>query len=237
MRSIIEIPSNLILQGLPPDELARFLPRLTPVALEQHDVVQPVGAPIEHAFFVEAGLVSLLVVGRDGDAIETGVVGSEGVVGGVVVLNSSQSPLQATVQIAGRGLRAPIRTFLDMYRSSAAMRGLVHKHLGVLLLQAQQNAACHALHSVEARLCRWLLQAQDIVDSDVLDLTQEFLSHMLGVQRTSVSMIAHSLQNAGLIRYSRGKIHVLDRPGLERTSCECYRLIREQIEGALAPAA
>ena len=241
MLGIVDLPGNFlgnrILRALPSEDLARLLPRLTAVPLRQHDIIYSIGAAIEHAYFVETGLISLLAVSRDGNAIDTGIIGSEGVVGGMVAVSSGRSLSQVTVQISGRAMKVPISVFLDAYRSSTVLQSLVHKHLGVLLIQAQQNAACHALHSVEARLCRWMLQAQDILNSDTLDLTQEFLSHMLGVQRTSVSMIAHSLQNAGLIRYSRGKIHILDRPGLESMACECYRLIKGQVEAALPTAA
>jgi CRP-like cAMP-binding protein len=111
----------------------------------------------------------------------------------------------------------------------------MNKFQNVILLQAQQSAACHALHSVEARLCRWLLQSQDTTEVDLVPLTQEFLSHMLGVRRTSVSLCAHALQSAGLIRYARGKIKIVNREGLKESACECYEVIREHIDRAVPP--
>jgi CRP-like cAMP-binding protein len=111
----------------------------------------------------------------------------------------------------------------------------MNRFQNVVLLQAQQSAACHALHTVQARLCRWLLQSQDVTGSEVVPLTQEFLSHMLGVQRTSVSLCAHALQSAGLIKYSRGQIKILDRRGLKKAACECYDAVRQHVDKAVPP--
>ena len=145
-----------------------------------------------------SGMVSLLAVMRTGEQIETAIMGREGVVGASIGSAGPQSAGQATVQIAGSAWRIEAPKFLDLYQESIPFRTVMNKFQNTVLLQAQQSAACHALHTVEARLCRWLLQSQDVTESDIVPLTQEFLSHMLGVRRNSVSLCAHALQTAGL---------------------------------------
>lgn len=227
------MPKNRILRSLSSDELARLQPHLAVVDLGLSDVLHEAGAPIESVYLPESGLVSLLHVSESGDAIETGVVGTEGIVGGLTLLDARRSISQATVQISGRAYKLSTPSFLQACAAIPRLKGLTHQHLQILLFQAQQNAACHALHTVEGRLCRWMLLAQDATKSDVLDLTQEFLSQMLGAQRTSVSMIAHNLQQAGIIRYRRGRIEVIDKIGLEAAACECYSLIKHEIDSTL----
>jgi len=224
---------NRILQGLTPSDFDRLRSRFTPVQLTQHAELYPINGTIEYVYFVEAGLVSLLNVSENGDMIEAGVIGAEGVVGGVAVIDAVQSSTQATVQISGNALRMTVGDFRAACASLPHLKRLVHQHIQILLFQAQQNATCHALHSVECRLCRWMLQAQDVTQSNILDLTQEFISHMLGVQRTSVSMIAQTLQQAGFIKYSRGRIEILDKLALHEAACECYNLIKHQIDARI----
>jgi CRP-like cAMP-binding protein len=139
------------------------------------------------------------------------------------------------VQIDGSGWQIPAANFVEAYQASDRFRSAINGYQGIVLFQAQQSAACHAIHSVESRLCRWLLQAEDVMESEEIELTQEFLSHMLGVRRTSVSLAAHSLQKSGLIRYSRGQIKIVDREGLEESACECYAAIRQRIDSAIPP--
>jgi CRP-like cAMP-binding protein len=227
------LAENLLLRALPSDDFALLAPKLSKVTLKQHTTLYGVGSPIEDVYFVEAGMVSFLTLTDAGDAIETGIVGNEGLVGGGVCLDSPHSLSQVTVQISGSAQRMGAQHFLQAYGALPRLRHLVNRHLNVMLFQAQQNGACHALHAIDGRLCRWLLQAQDVMRSDVIELTQEFLSHMLGVQRSSVSVSAHGLQTAGLIRYSRGKIEIVDRAGLEQSACECYAAIVDQVRQAL----
>jgi CRP-like cAMP-binding protein len=229
------LAENLILRALPRDEFAQLAPKLSKVSLKQHTVLYDLGAPIEHVYFVDTGMVSLLTLSDLGEAIETGIIGREGAAGTLICIDSGPSLSQVTVQISGYGMRMGSRDFLQACESMPTLRRLINKHLGVLLFQAQQNGVCHALHEIDGRLCRWLLQAQDVMQSAVIELTQEFLSHMLGVQRSSVSVSAHGLQAAGLIRYSRGRIEIRDRAGLEDAACECYAAIIEQSRKALAP--
>ena len=175
----------------------------------------------------------MLTVMKSGEQIETAIIGNEGVVGGWVAIDGTNANMQTTVQVAGSAWQIPTPKFLEMYKASESFRSAINGYQDIILFQAQQSAGCHAIHSVESRLCRWLLLAEDLMGSDQIVLTQEFLSHMLGVQRTSVSLCAHILQKSGLIEYRRGKIKITDRKGLEECACECYSAIRERIDGII----
>ena len=229
------IVENRILRQLSADELKSIQPWLVPMQLEPNTVLHEQGAEIDHIYFPLSGMISLLAVMQSGDAIETGIVGAEGVLGGDAAINGHLSG-QATVQMNGAALMMPKRRFVDAYHAHPHLRDLVSRYQSILLMQAQQNAACHALHSVRSRLCRWLLQSQDMIGSDTFSLTQEFLSHMLGVRRNTVSVEAHAVQEAGLIRYRRGHITILNRDGLEDCSCECYSVIRAETDKLMGPA-
>jgi CRP-like cAMP-binding protein len=234
----VEKPSsgkNRLLQSLGADDLAALQPHLRQVELRRGDVLHPPRTAIERVYFPLSGMVSLLAVMQTGEEIETAIVGREGIVGGSVANGNAESFGQATVQIQGTGLELGSKQFLKAVEKSAGLRALVNRFEGVIMMQTQQSAACHALHSVESRLCRWMLQSQDTIESSVIELTQEFLSHMLGVQRTSVSLCAHALQEAGLIEYSRGRITILDRAGIEECACECYAVIRGATDKAIPP--
>jgi hypothetical protein len=180
-------------------------------------------------------MISMLTVMQSGEQIETAIIGTEGVAGGWVAIDGANSNTQTTVQMEGSASKIPAAKFVETYNASDRFRSAMNAYQGIILFQAQQSAGCHALHSVESRLCRWLLQAEDLMSSDEVELTQEFLSHMLGVQRTAVSLSAHKLQKSGLIQYSRGKIKIVDRKGLEECACECYAAIRQRIDGAIPP--
>src|SRR5437868_15192285 len=216
---------NRILGQLSADELKSVQPWLTPVELRSNVVLREPGDAIEQVYFPLSGMISLLAVMQSGEAIETGIVGADGLVGGDAAINGHAFG-QTTVQQDGAALTMSKARFVEAYLRHPHLRNLVDRYQAILLAQAQQNAACHALHSVRSRLCRWLLQSQDMIGSDTFSLTQEFLSHMLVVRRTSVSIDAHALQEAGLIRYSRGNIKILNRNGLEDCACECYSIIR-----------
>jgi CRP-like cAMP-binding protein len=214
---------NRILNSLsdsPPLELSAF-------ELVHGKVLHPSGSSIRHVYFPTSGIVSLLAVTRAGEAIETAIVGREGVVGASTAMFGNVAFGQATVQMTGSALRMTREAFVKAYGANARFRAAVNGHLAVIMVQIQQSAACHALHSVEQRLSRWLLHSRDTAGSDQIKLTQEFLSHMLGVRRATVSIAAVALQDAGLIRYSRGKITVLGQPGMGRRSCECYEVVRQ----------
>jgi len=228
---------NRLLASLHADDFAWLRPHLTRFHMTRDTVLHRMGENIRHVYFPISGMVSLLSVMKSGEQIETAIVGREGVVGGSVGIDGRRTYAQATVQIEGLACQVTTAKFLELYEASNGFRRDMNLSLGVILFQAQQSAACHAIHTVEARLCRWLLQSEDIIESDYIPLTQEFLAHMLGVRRTSVSMCAHALQQSGLIKYARGRIKLIDRTGLEECACECYSAIREHIDSVLPRAA
>jgi CRP-like cAMP-binding protein len=229
------IVKNRILRQLPADELKSVQPWLTPMQLRSNAVLQEQGDPIDHICFPLSGMISLLSVMQSGEQIETGIIGAEGLLGGDAHINGHLLA-RATVQLDGAALRMPKAQFVDAYHAHPHLRNLVDRYQSILLMQARQNAACHALHSVRSRLCRWLLQSQDTIGSATFILTQEFLSHMLGVRRNTVSVEAHALQEAGLIRYTRGHIKILNRDGLEDCACECYSVIRAETDKLMGAA-
>jgi len=227
------VGANGILQQLSGKTLALIEPHLRKVKLAQGVILHETAEPITNVFFPISGMVSMLAVLKSGEAIEAGVIGREGFVGGYLGVRGWRPFGHAVMQMAGEALRLNVRHFKKAYDASDELRILVNGYQSVVYFQAQQTAACQALHQVEARMCRWLLQAQDAVGSDMLNLTQEFLSHMLGVRRTSVSGSANKLQEEGLITYRRGVIRILDRKGLEKNACECYAAVRTAFTDAM----
>jgi CRP-like cAMP-binding protein len=224
---------NRLLRQLSPTVLSQIKPLCAQIKLETGAILHHAGTPIDHVYFPTSGLVSLLAIMQTGQAIETAVVGREGVVGAAAASDGSESFGQAMVQIGGSALRIGVAAFVKVVDANKEFKILVNRFESIVVLQAHQSAACHAFHTVEARLCRWLLQAADTVESETVRLTQEFLSHMLGCQRTSVTLAAHALQKSGLIRYTRGKIILLNRAALEECACECYGVLRREIDKAV----
>jgi CRP-like cAMP-binding protein len=226
---------NRLLMQLSASDFSWLHPHLKMLVMTGGTILHPTGAPIEYVYFPVSGMVSIVTLMRSGESIETAIVGREGVVGAAVAYGALKSAGQAVGQISGCIWQIHRDKFVEAYKSNAAFGTLIDNFQSTILLQAQQSAACHALHSVEARLCRWLLQSQDTTETDTIPLTHEFLSHMLGVQRNSVSLAAHALQNSGLINYHRGEIRILDRSGLKESACECYEVVREYIDNAVPP--
>jgi CRP-like cAMP-binding protein len=220
--------ANRILAALSQADFSRVSPLLEDVSYEQGVLLHEPGDEVEHIYFPHTGMISLLAVLKDGKAIETATVGREGVVGAIAGLGLHTALARAVVQVPMIGSRIAAAPFRKAVQQSNEFRDLIVKYNQVLLAQVQTTAACNALHHVEARLSRWILQTRDRTDTDRIPLTQEFLSEMLGVRRTSVSEVATKLQTAGLIRYSRGVIEIVDRTALEQRACECYAGIREQ---------
>ena len=223
---------NRLLKQLSAADLSALEPSLKEFKMVQRAVLHAPGRAIDHVYFPISGMISLLAVMKTGEQIETAIIGREGVAGASIGIFGPLSFGQSTVQIPGAAWQLKSDIFLQLFKASASFRSATNAFQSVIFVQAQQSAACHALHTVEARLCRWLLQARDVIDSDSVQLTQEFLSHMLGVQRTAVSLSATALQQRGLIEYSRGKITILNREGLRKCACECYDVIREQVSRA-----
>jgi CRP-like cAMP-binding protein len=195
--------------------------------------VQEAGEPVEYVYFPHAGMVSLLAVMLDGQGIETATVGSEGVVGALSAFDGRRGFTRAVVQAPLVASRISALQFHAVLQKNETLRNVIASYKEILLAQVQQTAACNALHPLECRLARWLLQTRDRIDSDVLPLTQEFLSQMLGVRRTTVTLVARQLEQAGVIQNRRGRIVVTDRKGLEDLACECYAVVRDQISAAL----
>ena len=221
---------NRLLAALPQDEYERLVANMETVSLKFKQSVYEPNEPIEYVYFVKNGVISLLNVMEDGREVEVATVGNEGMVGLPVFLGADKIPGRAFSQIPGDARRMKANVFKDIVSPGSPLHDLLQRYTQALFNQIAQAAACNSLHSVEERMCRWLLMTQDRVEEDEFPLTQEFLSQMLGVRRPTVSMTASILQKAGLIRYSRGDITILDREGLEASSCECYGIIKVDFE-------
>ena len=220
--------SNLFLAALPEKELALLQPFLRPVDIDQGEVLSEPGEIVSHVLFIESGMVSLLTTMQDGSAIESATLGREAVFGALAALGAHRSNTRAVMQIPGRALQMRVADFRAAVDRSPVLRHVVLLSSELTLIQMQQTAACNALHTVERRFSRWILQVRDRTDSDEIELTHDFVAQMLAVRRPTVSLIAQELQNAGLIRYSRGRITILDREGLERVACECVDALRSK---------
>jgi len=198
-------------------------------------VLYAVGAPLDHVFFIEEGLASVLTTMEDGATSEVGMVGPEGIIGASALLGGRHSGQHIVMQLPGTALRIGAASCKRVFDDSPGVRKVILRFVEDLLNLSAQTAACNRLHSVEQRCARWLLMASDRVGSNVLGLTQEFLSAMLGVRRSGVSEAAAELRRSGLIRYRRGEITLVDRAGLEDAACECYAADRQRIERLLDP--
>jgi CRP-like cAMP-binding protein len=208
---------------------------LEPVKLKLGAIVCEAGGLLEHAYFPQGAVLSLLTVLENGSAIETANIGREGAFGLFAAMYSRVSFNRCLVQLEGSMVRCPIELLQSEFKRSEHMRDLFVSYSETLLSQVQQTVACNAMHTTEQRICRWLLMMHDRAEGEALPYTHEFLSHMLGTNRKSVTLAAQSLKTAGLISYYRGTIKVLDRPGLEKASCECYAIVRERFDAFLTP--
>jgi len=222
-------PGNRLLGALPQTELQWILPELEAVYLEARQVVIDVNKPIQHVYFPDDGVISIVSVMRDGSVVEVATVGNEGMIGLPLFLKTNRTLGQAFAQVPG----AAFRMSADAFRQAATMsvfNDLLHRYTQALFAQVAQTAGCNRLHLAEERFARWILMTHDRVGSDEFQLTQEFLAQMLGVRRATVSEVAAQAQKEGLIRYRRGHMSVLDRAGLETKSCECYAIIQAEYD-------
>ena len=219
---------NKLLAALPRKDFELLLPHLVTLRFEQATVLCEAGAEFDHAYFPLSGMISLVVVMRDGKAIETATVGREGVVGAMSGLGLHISQVRAIAQLPMFAARIASAQLRNAVSSSKGIGNLCLRYNEALLTQARVTAACNALHHVDARFCRWLLQTRDRAESDTILLTQEFLSEMLGVRRTSITEVASKIQAKGAISYSRGIIKIVDLDALKAMSCECYETLRER---------
>jgi CRP-like cAMP-binding protein len=197
------------------------------VTLQSGKILQEVDHEIEHVYFPEDGLISVQSVSADGSAIEIGVVGSEGMVGLAAVLGGGSSPYRAVVQLGGRALRIERRTLEDQFHRNRQFHDLMLRYANSFLIQLAQSSICNCFHSLQERLSRWLLVADDAVKSDRIRITHDVIAGLLATRRASITVTAGLLQKAGYIRMSRGVITIVDRAGLESVACECYKVVRE----------
>jgi len=219
---------NRLLAAIPPPAFSLFESGLRASTFKQGAIVQEVGELVDQIYFPQTGMISLLVVTQEGVGIEAASIGREGAVGLHRGLGKRRSFTRAVIQVPGTISHISAEVFERAVEQSDTIKDIITHYTEVLWVEAQQIAACNAVHSAEARFARWLLQVQDRIDSDSLPLTQEFLSQMLGIRRTTVTLVARALQEAGLIRYRRGHIVILDRAGLEEVACECYQIIQHE---------
>jgi len=224
--SSIQRPPNQLLQALPAEDFELVGARLKPLQLMRETVLVEAGVAPAQIVFPHAGAVSIVVNLSEGQSVEVAMIGRDGGVGACEALGDGVSLTDAIVLFPAAASAIEFADFRIVAAQSPALRGLVTRHGEALLAQAQQTAACNAVHSVEARLARWLLRARDLHDGRTLPLTQELLAQMIGVRRNAISIVAHALQEAGTIGYSRGQIEILDVEALRATSCECHAAIR-----------
>jgi len=232
-QSLTRATGNRLLAALPGEAFALLEPDLRQVSLPHGVVCYEAGSLIDQVYFPQTGMISLLVGTSNGDLVETSSVGREGAVGLQCGFGPRVSLTRAIVQIAGKFSVISAPRFELATRHSTALGELIFDYIETLWAEAQQNAACNAIHDGSSRLCRWLLQCADRIGSEQLLLTQEFLAEMLGFRRTTVTLLAQELQRCGVLRYVRGRITILDRGGLEARACECYGLIRKLSLGAV----
>ena len=220
---------NRILDALPHEELARLLPFLEKVDLKKGEIVYLTGDDIEYAYFPQSGLLSLVSITETGSPMEVAMVGNEGGVGLPVILRDHMMPYEVTAQFATKALRIRAQALQEEFDKGQTLHEFVLRYLSVLIVQISQGSICNRFHNREQAFRRWLLTVQDRVSSDTLNLTQENISNALGIPRTAVTKAAATMQRDGLIRYTRGKITILDRAKLEADSCECYHIIHDEL--------
>ena len=231
---ITTLPSeNRLLAALPRAEYEHLLPELTKVSFDLGEVVYEFGGQLNYVYFPTTAIVSLLYTMENGASAEMGLTGNDGVVGIALFMGGGTMPNRAVVQSAGRALRMKAKVLKDEFSKGGMFQRLLLRYTQALITQISQTAVCNRLHTVEQQLCRWLLLSHDRVPANELIMTQELIADMLGVRREGVTVAAGRLQDEGAISYVRGHIKILDRPKLERTVCECYRVVKDEFDRLL----
>ncbi|GAA5165087.1 Crp/Fnr family transcriptional regulator [Viridibacterium curvum] len=233
MVAFSEARSNRLLAVLPDAEWARWQEQLEMVEMPLGQVLYESGATLHHVYFPATAIVSLLYVMENGASAEIAVVGNEGMIGVALFMGGESTPSRAVVQSAGYGFRLRARLMLEEFNRAGPVMHLLLRYTQALITQMAQTAACNRHHSLDQQLCRWLLLSMDRLSGSQLTMTQELIANMLGVRREGVTEAALKLQKAGLIRYARGHINVLDRPGLEARTCECYAVVKREYDRLL----
>jgi CRP-like cAMP-binding protein len=231
---IHEAPSNKLLAALPAAEYEHLRPHLRPFRMELGEIIRHPGQHLTHAYFVENGMISIVLTAAEGTEVEVGAVGCEGVVGASAVLTNAPILSTIMVQIHGKALTLPADVLRQEFKRGGVFQDVMLTNMQSLAVLSSQAALCNRLHSVEKRLARWLLMVHDRVGDRHLELTHEFLAGMLGTRRAGVTEAAGALRAAGLIDYDRGHIQIIDRKGLEAITCECYTVAREQFQHAVS---
>jgi CRP-like cAMP-binding protein len=226
---------NLLLSLLSPSDAKVLEPHLKPANFEQHHVLFEADERVRHVYFPTSAVVSLVITLSTGEMVEAAMIGRDGVVGASAALDGNIALSRSIIQLSGEIVVCDIDALKSASLQSPKLLALLIRHEQTVYGQAQQSAACFATHQVEARLCRWLLRARDLSGSDYLPFTQEYLGEMLGVRRTSVTAVAHTLQEAGLIKYARGKIQILDADALQDSACECYGSVKALHDKLIGP--
>ena len=219
--------SNKILLSISDRDYSSLRPHLEYVSLPNHLVIHETGGKLEFAYFLNRGLISLVVVMKDGRTVEAGIVGNEGFTGTPASVGLSRGPLRAVIQITGDGFRVEAGALQNTLETAPHLQLMLSRYSVIRGMQVAQTAACNRLHDIEQRLARWLLMTQDRVDSGLLPITHDFLATMLGTDRSTVSLAAGVLQKKKLIEYTRGAVKIVNRKKLEDSTCECYGVIRQ----------
>jgi CRP-like cAMP-binding protein len=220
---------NHILASLPPNEFEFLVARMEPVSLTNGTIIANAGETVRRCYFPSNGMISLLSVTENGKAVEVGFTGYEGVVGLAAILGKNEMPYQALVQAGSEGFFVDSQVVAELFKSHGEFHDAVLRYTYVILRQISQTAVCNHFHTIQARLCRWMTIMSERSNNRHLTLTQEFIAHMLGVQRTSVGMIATTMQNDGMIRYRRGKVEILDFERMRNSACECYFVVSNEM--------
>jgi CRP-like cAMP-binding protein len=231
-----DVGQNSLISALPVSIREHWLPNLEPVEMRLGEVLYESGATLSHVYFPTTAIVSLLYVFESGASAEIAVVGNEGIVGISMFMGGKSTPSRAVVQSGGHGFRFEAETLEEEFNRAGPVRHLLLRYTQALITQMSQTAVCNRHHSLDQQLCRWLLLSLDRLQGDELVMTQELIANMLGVRRECVTEGAQKLQHAGLIRYARGHITVLDRAGLQKRTCECYAVVKKEYERLLPPA-
>jgi CRP-like cAMP-binding protein len=227
-------PANKILTTLPHEEFERLRPKLREVSFEIGETVYLPEQKMDFAYFVNSGIVSWLAAVENGNTVEAGVIGPEGIAGVAIVLGANSTPNQGLAQSDVQVSKIAAKDLIAEFRQNGKRSEMILRFVQSMFTQVAQTAACNRLHTLDQRLARWLLMTHDRIGESKLPLTQEFLSRMLGVRRAGVSVAANSLRQQGVIDYHRGDIVVVDRSGIERLSCECYRIVKQEYDAYLA---
>ncbi|MEH1954124.1 Crp/Fnr family transcriptional regulator [Nostoc sp.] len=227
-KNLLQQPSNKLLAALPASDYQRLAPHLKLVSLEVPQILYQAGELIAHVYFPEQGAISIVTTMEDGSTVEAGIVSNQGMVGIPVILGDKTTTTTALVQVSGAAMQMNADVLRAEFNRGGAIQTLLLSYVQALYSELTQGVACNRLHTLEERLARWLLTVSDRLESEDFPLTQEFLSQMLGVRRSGVTVAASTLSRAGMISYQRGHISILNRKDLEATSCECYRVIQNE---------